>query len=436
MSRLKLYRNSENMKCTITGRMQLTFIILVAPLCLSSQPMEAEYHTISKDELRDKIHAYWLGQLVGNFMGFPFENLYREEPIPILIDRYYTVLDLDSIDLMMNSGDRRAHTHIMAGAMGGAWSDDDTDIEFVTLHAVENYGLNLTYPQITEMWKKHINRFIWAANRQARDLMDEGLMPPETGSKAHNPYWYRITSQLVNEIWSVFYPGMAGPAADRALWGARIMCDDWATHATHAYAVMYSAAFFEKDVNQLVSMAIQALPEDSPYREGMENVVAWHARNPDWRDTRRLIHEHYYEEFAGFKIPDPYLSSAVNGLSGIMAILYGQGDFLNTVSIAVSAGYDCDNQAATCGGLLGIIRGTVGIPGNLLHELQPCMVWREPFNNTYINYSRDDLPNYNKISDIVDRILRISEAAIVKNGGRIVQNDGQTVYLINPGLTR
>ena len=44
-----------------------------------------------------------------------------------------------------------------------SWTDDDTDVEFVTLHAVEKYGLNINYEQITQMWKKHINRFIFAA---------------------------------------------------------------------------------------------------------------------------------------------------------------------------------------------------------------------------------------------------------------------------------
>lgn len=407
------------------------FQVIYLIFFVSGNALQAqETKSISQQELLDKIHAYWLGQLVGNYMGFPFENVYTDEPLPILIDRYYTVLDLDSLDLKMNQYDRRSHGHIMADALGGAWSDDDTDIEFVTLHAVEKYGLDLNYEEITVMWKKHINRFIWAANRQARDLMDKGLLPPETGSKHNNPYWYRITSQLVNEIWSVFYPGMIKQATEQAEWGARIMCDDWAIHATRAYAVMYSAAFFERDVEKLVSLAAQSLPQSSPYRRGIYDVLEWHKKNESWRDTRKLIHENYYEYVDDFKVPDPYLSSVVNGLSGIMAILYGQGDFLKTVGIAVSAGYDCDNQAATCGGLLGIINGTAGIPEHLLLEMASRNTWETPFNNTYINYSRDDLPNYNRITDIVDRILAISEQAIVENGGTISKESDQTNYHI------
>ncbi|NND34463.1 MAG: hypothetical protein HKN76_17895 [Saprospiraceae bacterium] len=398
--------------------------LFITPDC-SAQGLQ----TITKEALRDKIEAYWYGQLVGNYMGFPFENVYREEPVPILIERYFTVEDLKDFDLEMNKDDRRSYGHIMADAMGGAWSDDDTDIEFVTLHAVEKYGLDITYSEITEMWKAHINRFIWAANRKARDLMETGLVPPATGSKLNNPYWYRITSQLVNEIWSVFYPGMIDQAAERAEWGAKIMCDDWAVHATRAYAVMYSAAFFENDVKKLVSMAAESLPDKSPYKRGMIDVMHWYSINDDWRATRKLIHENYYEFVDDFKVPDPYVAAVVNGLSGIMAILYGQGDFRKTVGIAVSAGYDCDNQAATCGGLLGIINGTKGIPEDLLLKLPSRYDWKVPFNNTYINYSRDNLPNYNRISDIVNRILTISEQAILDNGGSI-KTDRDTVYQI------
>jgi ADP-ribosylglycohydrolase len=409
---------------------KIVILGLIQLWCLIGHCFGQERQSISQEELRDKIEAYWYGQLVGNYMGFPFENVYKEEPIPILIDRYFTVEDLTTHDLKMNADDRRAYGHIMADAMGGAWSDDDTDIEFVTLHAVEKYGLDLNYLEITEMWKAHINRFIWAANRQARDLMDTGLLPPETGSKKNNPYWYRITSQLVNEIWSVFYPGMTSQAQSRAEWGARIMCDDWAVHATMAYAIMYSAAFFEKDVDKLVTMAATSLPENSPYKRGMFDVIKWHKQFDDWRMTRKLIHQNYYTYVDDFKVPDPFVSSVVNGLSSIMAIMYGEGDFLKTVSISVSAGYDCDNQAATGGGLLGIINGTAGIPKELLLDLPSRDKWKVPFNNTYINYSRDNLPNFNRISDIVDRILNISEIAILQNQGSKFEKDGKIIYEI------
>jgi hypothetical protein len=88
-------------------------------------------------------------------MGFPFEFVFSEDPAPVFIDKYYNVTD--SAGLKMNHTDRRGNVNIFADALGGAWSDDDSDIEFVTLHAVEEHWLDLTYSEITEAWKKHIN---------------------------------------------------------------------------------------------------------------------------------------------------------------------------------------------------------------------------------------------------------------------------------------
>ena len=234
----------------------LMCVFLAAPLM---RPCVAEERRITRDELLDKIHGFWVGQLVGNYMGFPFENVYVDEPMPFLVDRYYTFRDDPSI--RMNRDDNRSYLPVLASMFEGAYSDDDTDIEFVTLHAVEKHGLDLTYPEITEMWKKHINRKIWVANRTARNLMEQGMVAPATGSKENNRNWFQIDPQLVNEIWSAFYPGMTKKAAERAEWGARITNDDWGTHATVAYAVIYSGAFFEDDVEKLVAMAAETVPD-------------------------------------------------------------------------------------------------------------------------------------------------------------------------------
>lgn len=403
--------------------------LLVAALLV--QPSVAEERKISREELLDKITGFWVGQLVGNYMGFPFENIYVDEPIPFLVDRYYTFRDDSAI--RMNRDDHRSYLPVLATMFEGAYSDDDTDIEFVTLHAVEKHGLDVNYAEITDAWKKHINRRIWVANRTARTLMDQGMVAPDTGSRQNNRNWFQIDPQLVNEIWSAFYPGMTKQAADRAEWGARITNDDWGTHPTVAYAVMYSGGFFEKDVEKLVSMAVEAVPNEGPFAEGLRDVIRWHKECPDWRDTRKRIHDKYHRYKKGsYEAPVSVVSSLQNGLCGIMAILYGQGDFTKTVGIAVSAGYDCDNQAATCGGLIGVLNGAACVPDRLTKECQfRKRKWDKPFNDTYINFTRDDLPIANRISDIVGRIAAIAEEAIVSGGGQKMEEDGKVVYVVN-----
>jgi hypothetical protein len=389
----------------------------------------AETVRISQKDLHNKIHGFWIGQIVGNYVGFPFENLYTDEPLPVLIDRYYDYRDAGS-GLRMNLDDRRAYIHIMADAMGGAWSDDDTDVELVTLHAVEKHGLELNYEQMTQMWRAHINRFIWSASRIARDLMEAGQRPPATGSRALNPHWYSLSAQLKTEIWGVFYAGMPTPAALRAQWDASIQHDAWAVHPSIVYASMFSEAFFEKDPEKLVQAALKRIPTDSPYARGIRDVLAWHQEHSDWRTVRGLLHEKYFHEIDGFRPPAPVLGSMINGLTGIMAFLYGEGDFTRTIAIATTAGYDCDNQAATLGGLLGVMHGADSIPSRFTLNLPSRGRWTVPFNDTYINYSRDNLPNRFSISDLVNRIGAITEKAVLAQGGRRLEENGQVFYEI------
>ena len=412
---------------------------LIAALALSSgvfvDHATAKERVISHDELMDKMSGFWIGQILGNYIGFPFENNYVEEPIPVLVDRVYTADYDGSPELKINSRDRRGFIPLMAQTLGGAFSDDDTDIEFVTLHAVEKYGLDITYPEITQMWKTHINDFIWVANREARNLMDQGLVAPDTGRKENNKHWFQIDPQLVNEIWSAFYPGMTQKAAERALWGARITNDDWGTHPTIAYGAMISAAFFEKDVRKLVDIGIKAVPNEGPFAEGIRDVVKWHSEFDDWRDTRAKFHEKYYAYKKGsYEAPVSVVSSLANGLTGIMAVLYGEGDFMKTVGIATSAGYDCDNQAATTAGLIGVLNGLSGMGEaavKLTKELPLRDAWDKPFNDRYVNISRDEIKLRTPISEIVERIGAVAKTAILENGGRMEVRDGETVYVVN-----
>lgn len=396
------------------------FSLQLFVLFITQVQAEKDFYVLNEADLRDKITGYWNGQLVGNYLGFPFENCYDREPLPVFIDRYYNVFDADSLNLKMNVNDRRAYVHIMADALGGAWSDDDTDIEFVMLHGLETYGLELTYEQVAHLRTTHVNRFIWAANANAHRLMRAGHVPPATGSKELNDFWFGVTSQLVNEIWGVVYPTMPQKAAKWAEWGARVTNDDWATHPAMFYAALYSAAFVERDVLKLIETGMQVLPADSPFLEGIEDVLKWRELHADWRECRSLIHAKYYREINGFTIPYPIMGSIVNGLCAVMALVYGDGDFVKTTGIAVTAGYDCDNQAATVGGLLGVMHGGSSIPDYLTKKLASRKDWTEPFNDTYINYSRDGLPAYNKISDIVSRFLAVLEQAVVANGGKVV----------------
>jgi len=241
--------------------------------------------------------------------------------------------------------------------------------------------------------------------------MEQGLEPPATGMPENNKYWWAIDPQLVNEIWSAFYPGMLEKAVAKAEWSARVTSYDWGLHPTMFYAALYSAAFFVSEVEKLYDIAASFVPADSPYLEGLEDIRAWHAAFSDWRTAWTRVTAKYSSQLFIDGV-----SAMINGLCGALAFLYGEGDFKKTMGIAIAAGFDNDNQAATLGGLLGVMHGSSKIPRDLTHQFRGHN-WDMPFNNRYINDRRDALPYRNQISDIVDRIIAVSRDAVISQGG-------------------
>ncbi|CAK9044231.1 Hypothetical protein SCF082_LOCUS25162 [Durusdinium trenchii] len=354
--------------------------------------------TISKGVLHDKIMGYWVGQLVGNFMGLPFEFQYNDQPMPLEPQTYYDLGSGRAAGLRVNA-DGRGRIPQRLNRLQGAYTDDDTDIEFVTLHALENHGLDLNYKQIAGYWKNYVHITVnggdalWFANRVARENMNRGQLPPQTGSQSQNRYWWTIDPQLVNELWSAVYPGMIDKAVERAEWGARITSDSWGTHPTRFYAALYSGAFFSSDVDKLYEIGMSKVPGDSPFHQGLKDIRRWKNESPhDWKPTWYKIknkYARYPSDCGGF----PWncgVSSMINGLMGAMSFLYGEGDFKKTVGVGIAAGFDCDNQAATLGGVIGVMHGANAIPHDLTHRIAGNN-WNAPFNNKYVNERRQPL---------------------------------------------
>ncbi len=375
----------------------LILITLLLPTALLSGQGQ-EMRKISAVALEDKIYASWLGQCVGNIYGLPHENRYIDEPGPDEFPLgYYDLSRLEKND--------------------GAFSDDDTDIEYMYLLAMEKYGLEPTYGQLAESWKHHVRGKVWLANRAALAAMHYGYSPPATGFKANSPHWFQIDPQLINEIWAVTAPGMVSYAAEKSTWAARIMDDGWGIEPTLAYAAMYAAAFFEADIDSLLRAGKSALPIEGRFLKSIEYVENLYRKHPqDWKIARHKVVQKYFHG----EPPDTRTiwNANLNGALGIQALLYGRGDFQLTLDLACALGMDADNQAATMAGLIGLMKGSQGIAQKLLFPL-PGRHWEKPLNDIYKNVSRHDMPDIG-LRELARRTLlqteKLSSKMAAKNG--------------------
>ncbi len=387
--------------------------ITLAIMAWSCAP-EKNFRKISVADYQDKVYASWLGQVIGNIYGLPHENAYIDAPGEENFPYGYS----DNLEWLRE--------------INGAFSDDDTDIEYMYLLAMEEHGIEPTLKQLADKWKYHVRKNVWLANRAALSAMHYGYTPPATGWASINPHWFQIDPQLINEIWSVTAPGMIDYAVEKSKWAATIMDDKWGLEPTMHYAAMYSAAFFESDINKLIDIGTAVLPTDSKFAKTVVDMKSLYGKYPDdWKKAREEMAEKYYINES--EESKTIWNANLNGACSILALLYGKGDFQNTLDLSCAMGFDADNQAATMSGLLGVIIGTEGLPKNLVSPI-PGVEWEKPFNDTYKNFTRHDMPDAS-LEDMARRMAVIGDKIILKYDGKKVIEDGIEYYLIDPEAT-
>ena len=340
-------------------------VVSLALAGCGSEPLEP----LDQARYADAVHGSWVATIVANHSGLDLQGIWVDEPGPG-----------ESIELLMPD----------------QWStDDDTHVEWLDLHILETYGLDPTYEQIRDEWVDHLNGDIWVSTRAARDLMDQGVLPPETGAPAGNPDGtWSIDAQLQTELFGLINPGDPTRARAQARFFAMVTNRGPAVDASAFYAHMYSLAFVESDVTELIAKARAAEPSDSEVASIVDAVLGWHATEPDdWRLTRRRIRDAYDDD------PE-WWASRVNFAATIMALLYGEGDLRRTIDIAGLAGWDADNNMTTAAGLIGITVGFDALP--------------EPFRSaTDVYFNEDlsgDLPQFDSVSNIAARTVALGIA--------------------------
>jgi ADP-ribosylglycohydrolase len=348
---------------------------------------------ISTEDIEDKIRGGLLAQLLGNLNGLPHENKYYEEP-----------------------GNIRQYTPSLAD---GAWTDDDTDIEWVYISAMQQDLAVLLNPErITSLWKQHINDHIWCANLYARRLMDIGINPPLTGKLALNPWsGFNISGQFICESFGLITPGMPQTAARIGLNYTHVTIDAEPAQTTQLFTAMIATAFITNDIDAILDAGVASVDPESGILPIINDVRRWHKQYADdWRTTRRLIRDKYTLYESRTRNQNGYeLCTAAT----VAALLYGQDDLVNTLIHAFNFGWDADNNAATAATIVGVIKGNRWIQQQ---------GWK--IKDIYRNTTRPSMPEDETITSFGDHIIEVAGRVIIENGGSKIRRDGKDFYRI------
>ncbi len=355
--------------------------------------------TLPVETAIDKIRGGLLGQILGNLNGLKHEMRYVDEPgnvknyIPRLPD--------------------------------GAWTDDDTDFEWVYIVEMQKYrNAFLSNEQITQLWQERINDRIWCSNRFARYLMDIGIKPPYTGYSVFNPWAeFNISGQFLSETFGLIAPGMPQTAAKIGLNYTRVAINNEPAQTTQLFTTMIATAFMESDINKILDAGVQSLDETSTILRIIYDIRKWHNKYPeDWRETRKRLRDKYTQE--GGKIRDSN-GYELNTGAIVASLLYGKGDFAESLKFAFNFGWDADCNAATLGTIIGVMTG--------YRDMQNQ---NDPYNpdwqivDRYRNTTRSNMPMNETITSFADRIIELFEMINQQNGGSKTLENNMMVYKI------
>jgi len=116
---------------------------------------------------------------------------------------------------------------------------------------------------------------------------------------------------------------------------------------------MHARAFTASSVDEIIEAGRQAAPEGSEYRQVIEDVLAWKEQGNTWEQTWRLLQDKWGEDD---RCPDgissPFnIDAKLNGAYILIGLLYGEGDFKQSMRIAMRAGQDSDCNPSSVGGI-------------------------------------------------------------------------------------
>lgn len=355
-------------------------LMMTAALSACAAPGQAIKARLNRAEFRDRVYACWLGKNIGGTLGMPFEGKKLINNIS-----FYTNLK-----------------------PGEPAANDDLDLQMLWLKAMQEHGGRVDARILGEYWLKYVP-VDWNEYGVGKRNMRRGFLPPLSGHfdnakwRPSNGAWIR------SEIWACIAPGMPALAAQMAREDAAV--DHGAAEGTLAEiftASLESAAFIEHDRDRLIDIGLAMIPPDCGVVRAIRAARDAYRAGKDWEAARSAVIR-TTQDTGWFQAPR-------NVAFVMIGWLYGEGDFGKSLCTAVNCADDTDCTGATLGSILGILRGTEGIPAK----------WSEPIGTKIETVAISGFENPKDIGALTDQTLAMTEKVLAMHDAPVALTDGAT----------
>ena len=335
---------------------------------------------------RDKVYACWIGKNIGGTIGMPYEG-----------SRQF--LDVKGFTTEKNV----------------VLPNDDLDLQLVWLRAMEVCGAkDVDKRALGEFWLSFITPH-WNEYGTAKNNMQNGLYPPLSGD-AFNVWKHSNGAWIRTEIWACLAPGYPEIACKYAYEDA---CVDHGaqgegTIAAVFLAALQSAAFVENDLHTLLEIALARIPANSRVAQSVRLVMDCFEKGMEYKAARDCVMAQNAD------IGDGWFQAPSNVAYVIIGLLWGKGDFKQSMLFAINCGDDTDCTGGTVGAIFGILYGTNGIPSD----------WREYIGDAIVTMSLstgvlERIPK--SCTELTERVVRLAPSVLFAFDVDVALVEGESV---------
>ncbi|HBL83501.1 MAG: hypothetical protein A2Y17_10715 [Clostridiales bacterium GWF2_38_85] len=290
---------------------------------------------ISNDELYDKILGSWVGQAAGVVWGAPTEFVYGGRIIP-----ENEVPSSDNLD------------------MNGMFTQDDLYVEIPFIQAMLENGVDCDIKYLADAFKETTFP-LWHANLASRDNLKAGIEAPLSGNPLYNDHSDDIDWQIEADFVGHMYPGLINEAAQKAFEIGHIMNYGDGVYGGVFVTAMHAAAFFAEDIDEIIDAGINSIPEGTTFRQIMDDVMKCYDEGKTWEECWQVIETKWGKTDTCINLAssDLNIDAKMNSAYILIGLLYGEGDFEESIKISMRCGQDSDCNPSSVGAILGNFYG-------------------------------------------------------------------------------
>ncbi|MCF2529727.1 ADP-ribosylglycohydrolase family protein [Yinghuangia soli] len=257
---------------------------------------------------------------------------------------------------------RYAGAHMLADPAEPLDRSDAVDRAVLTLRMLETYGPGFTHEQMASLWLLTLP-FLrpGGAERAAYRNLVEGATGPGGAGTLPRPASHQEGDGALPraDLYGYIAPGDPRRAARLARKDAQLSHAASGLYGAMWVAALSSAAFTAHDATEAVAVSLRHIPPRSRLFDALCEVLVAHARGRTWRSVVDDIHREHAHYGPQHAVGNACLIAA--------GLLWGEGDWVQSVSLTVQGGWDTSVGPAATGSVAGVLVGTEGIPVEWRH---------------------------------------------------------------------